>query len=152
MELSCQKALRCLGVFCVKVPSDSLTPPCHAKLPGSASLSRDVQDAPHPAHWGSHYPALLQWLPAPRQFPAWLGSPGNPAPSPIPHLPQPGQVQGGTSQIGRPPPPPTHSTSAAKLVPLSSWHLGLGVQVVRHLPSFLMQGIQKRGVRPQQTQ
>lgn len=105
MELSCQKALRCLGVFCVKVPSDSLTPPCHAKLPGSASLSRDVQDAPHPAHWGSHYPALLQWLPAPRQFPAWLGSPGNPAPSPIPHLPQPGRCREAPARSGGHPRP-----------------------------------------------
>lgn len=53
----------------------------------------------------------------PPQLPPWLGS--LVPPCPVPHLPQPGQaqgVEGGTSQTGRPPPPPTLSASAAKLV------------------------------------
>lgn len=94
---------------------------------------------------------LLQSVPPPRQFPAWLGRPA-PHPRPPPHLPQPGS---GTA-VERDQPdwvatptslPPILSASAAKLVP----PISLGPRVLfggRDLPSFLMQGMQEGGVSP----
>lgn len=89
---------------------------------------------------------LLQSVPPPRQFPAWLGRPAL-CPRPSPHLPQPGS--GTAAERDQPDwvatptsPPPILSASAAKLVP----PISLGPRVLfggHDLPSFLMQGMQE---------
>lgn len=107
--------------------------------PGPAApgqCSAEVGQSPCPTPIGT----------TPSLVPSLAGVPSCP-PCPVPHLPQLGQVQGGTSQIGRPAPVPNTfhiSCQTGSSVSLGPWVLFGGPG----LPGFLIQGILKRGYPP----
>lgn len=107
--------------------------------PGPAApgqCSAEVGQSPCPTPVGT----------TPSLVPSLAGVPSCPL-CPVPHLPQPGQTRGGTSQIGQPAPVPKIFHISCQTGPSVS----LGPRVLfggPGLPGFLMQGIQKWGYPP----